>query len=133
MTNVHNSELDHYNHPPHFLQSTAFSFLPSFNHFPSIFPRISGGAAPDKDIHSSVSEQLQKNWAKLRWKVSQRLDCSGWGGLELTVQMNTLYLVTLICLLWSSSSPLYTHTRPHTPHPHPHMPTCPHVYPPYRK
>ena len=31
-------------------------------------PWISGGAAPDKDIHSSVSEQIQKNWAKLRWK-----------------------------------------------------------------
>ncbi|KAG0721497.1 Calcium/calmodulin-dependent protein kinase type 1 [Chionoecetes opilio] len=30
--------------------------------------RISGNAASDRNIHSSVSEQLRKNFAKSRWK-----------------------------------------------------------------
>ena len=32
--------------------------------------RISGGVAPTKNIHGSVSEQIKKNAAKLKWKVS---------------------------------------------------------------
>lgn len=32
--------------------------------------RISGNAASDRNIHSSVSEQLKKNFAKSRWKVN---------------------------------------------------------------
>ena len=43
-------------------------------HCPSDFilfsHRISGNTARDKDIHSSVSEQLKKNFAKSRWRVS---------------------------------------------------------------
>ena len=31
--------------------------------------RISGNAASTKNIHSSVSEQLKKNFAKSRWRV----------------------------------------------------------------
>lgn len=33
--------------------------------------RISGNAASDRNIHSSVSEQLKKNFAKSRWKVKK--------------------------------------------------------------
>lgn len=33
-------------------------------------PWISGGVAPDRNIHGTVSEQMKKNWAKLRWRVS---------------------------------------------------------------
>lgn len=33
-------------------------------------PRISGDAAFDKDILGSVSEQIQKNFARTHWKVS---------------------------------------------------------------
>lgn len=33
-------------------------------------PWISGNTARDKNIHSSVSEQLKKNFAKSKWKVS---------------------------------------------------------------
>jgi hypothetical protein len=33
------------------------------------FPRISGNAASNKNIHGTVSEQLKKNFAKSRWKV----------------------------------------------------------------
>lgn len=32
--------------------------------------RICGNTASDKNIHSSVSEQLKKNFAKSKWKVS---------------------------------------------------------------
>lgn len=32
--------------------------------------RISGNAASNKNIHGTVSEQLKKNFAKSRWKVS---------------------------------------------------------------
>lgn len=32
--------------------------------------RISGNAAATKNIHGTVSEQLKKNFAKSRWKVS---------------------------------------------------------------
>lgn len=32
--------------------------------------RISGNAASSKNIHGTVSEQLKKNFAKSRWKVS---------------------------------------------------------------
>ena len=31
--------------------------------------RISGGLASNKNIHGTVSEQIKKNWAKLKWKV----------------------------------------------------------------
>lgn len=34
------------------------------------FSRISGDAALDKDILGSVSEQIQKNFARTHWKVS---------------------------------------------------------------
>lgn len=34
------------------------------------FFRISGNAASNKNIHGTVSEQLKKNFAKSRWKVS---------------------------------------------------------------
>ncbi|KAG7172446.1 Calcium/calmodulin-dependent protein kinase type 1-like [Homarus americanus] len=37
----------------------------SLNH-----PWISGNAASDRNIHSSVSEQLKKNFAKSRWRVN---------------------------------------------------------------
>lgn len=33
-------------------------------------PWISGNTASEIDIHSSVSEQLKKNFAKTKWKVS---------------------------------------------------------------
>lgn len=33
-------------------------------------PRISGDAAFDRDILGSVSEQIQKNFARTHWKVS---------------------------------------------------------------
>lgn len=36
-------------------------------------PWISGNLASDKDIYHSVSEQLKKNFAKNKWKVSIRL------------------------------------------------------------
>lgn len=41
--------------------------------------RISGDAAFDKDILGSVSEQIQKNFARNHWKVSmgQAVDLSG--------------------------------------------------------
>lgn len=32
--------------------------------------RISGGVAPDRNIHDSVSKQIKANAAKLKWKVS---------------------------------------------------------------
>lgn len=32
--------------------------------------RISGNAASNKNIHGTVSEQLKKNFAKSRWKVT---------------------------------------------------------------
>lgn len=35
--------------------------------------RISGNAASNKNIHGTVSEQLKKNFAKSRWKVSIKL------------------------------------------------------------
>lgn len=44
--------------------------------------RISGGVAPTKNIHGSVSEQIKKNAAKLKWKVrllgslNSNLSCS---------------------------------------------------------
>lgn len=31
-------------------------------------PWISGGLASNKNIHGTVSEQIKKNWAKLKWK-----------------------------------------------------------------
>ncbi len=34
-----------------------------------LYNRISGGLASNKNIHGTVSEQIQKNWAKLKWKV----------------------------------------------------------------
>lgn len=34
------------------------------------FGRISGNTALEKDIHASVSEQIRKNFAKTKWKVS---------------------------------------------------------------
>lgn len=34
-------------------------------------PWISGNLASDKDIYHSVSEQLKKNFAKNKWKVSE--------------------------------------------------------------
>lgn len=37
---------------------------------PNEYQRISGNAASDKNIHGTVSEQLKKNFAKSRWKVS---------------------------------------------------------------
>lgn len=37
---------------------------------PQPSPRISGDAAFDKDILGSVSEQIQKNFARTHWKVS---------------------------------------------------------------
>lgn len=37
-------------------------------------PWISGNLASDKDIYHSVSEQLRKNFAKNKWKVSKELD-----------------------------------------------------------
>ncbi|KAK8404718.1 hypothetical protein O3P69_007759 [Scylla paramamosain] len=40
-----------------------FTCKQSLNH-----PWISGNAASDRNIHSSVSEQLKKNFAKSRWK-----------------------------------------------------------------
>lgn len=33
-------------------------------------PRIAGDTALDKNIHQSVSEQIKKNFAKSKWKVS---------------------------------------------------------------
>uniref|UniRef100_A0AAR2JML8 Protein kinase domain-containing protein n=1 Tax=Pygocentrus nattereri TaxID=42514 RepID=A0AAR2JML8_PYGNA len=36
-------------------------------------PWISGGAALEKNIHGSVSAQIQKNFAKSQWKVRQHL------------------------------------------------------------
>lgn len=36
-------------------------------------PWISGNLASDKDIYHSVSEQLRKNFAKNKWKVSRNL------------------------------------------------------------
>lgn len=39
-------------------------------------PRISGDAAFDKDILGSVSEQIQKNFARTHWKVS--VGCDPW-------------------------------------------------------
>ena len=32
--------------------------------------RISGNTAKDTNIHTSVSEQLKKNFAKTKWRVS---------------------------------------------------------------
>lgn len=32
--------------------------------------RICGNAASNKNIHGTVSEQLKKNFAKSRWRVS---------------------------------------------------------------
>lgn len=34
------------------------------------FGRISGNTALEKNIHASVSEQIRKNFAKTKWKVS---------------------------------------------------------------
>ena len=45
-------------------------------------PRISGDTAFDKDILGSVSEQIQKNFARNHWKVSVDMDlgesAQGW-------------------------------------------------------
>ena len=41
--------------------------------------RISGNAASTKNIHSSVSEQLKKNFAKSRWRVSSWSDFKAMG------------------------------------------------------
>lgn len=38
------------------------------------FPRISGDTAFDRDILGSVSEQIQKNFARMHWKVSVETD-----------------------------------------------------------
>jgi hypothetical protein len=37
-----------------------------------LFFRICGNTASDKNIHSSVSEQLKKNFAKSKWKVRRK-------------------------------------------------------------
>lgn len=38
---------------------------------PIFLHRISGNTALEKDIHASVSEQIRKNFAKTKWKVSE--------------------------------------------------------------
>jgi hypothetical protein len=46
--------------------------------------RISGDAAFDRDILGSVSEQIQKNFARTHWKVSLERDLTGLdGGLRI--------------------------------------------------
>lgn len=43
--------------------------LPPARSIPS-HSRIAGDTALDKNIHQSVSEQIKKNFAKSKWKVS---------------------------------------------------------------
>ncbi|KAA0199077.1 hypothetical protein HAZT_HAZT003386 [Hyalella azteca] len=58
-------------YPPFYDENDANLFAQILKALKQLFVlyRISGNAASDRNIHSSVSEQLKKNFAKSRWKV----------------------------------------------------------------
>lgn len=55
---------------PWYLNSFFFKFANLILILIFNYRRISGNAASSKNIHGTVSEQLKKNFAKSRWKVS---------------------------------------------------------------
>lgn len=42
---------------------------------PPHLPRISGNAASDKNIKDGVCAQIEKNFARAKWKVSRGTPC----------------------------------------------------------
>ncbi|MPC26581.1 Calcium/calmodulin-dependent protein kinase type 1 [Portunus trituberculatus] len=68
-----------------------FTCKQSLNH-----PWISGNAASDRNIHSSVSEQLKKNFAKSRWKKCHELLIS----YLLRLNVDKLVSFVLQCSVW---------------------------------
>lgn len=67
-----------------------------------LFSRISGDAALDKDILGSVSEQIQKNFARTHWKVSKErvITMLLFQGVATDVLMLVLELILLLDPAW---------------------------------
>lgn len=67
------------------------------------YDRISGGAASDKNIKENVCAQIEKNFARAKWKVNPvLLFCQLYLGLSAVVKYRWFDVVKLPREMWSS-------------------------------